>query len=285
MKSFFKYFFIIFILLNCNFAVSAYEGDIISPIYETDILTYVDDVPIQGYAIDGKTMICLEDLKNYGFSVMYDNSIRTLFVTKTGKRESTFNPYFKRGKIGDISGYIYDTDIKAIVNGVYSTAYAIDGKMVAAVEDLGTYEYKMRFEYNNSVRSLWLYTECTDNSSEDKYFHLKRDSIEPYLDIILGKDYAIHYFGIFYRLKFNGDFSAYISYKNGDGNICLTTALHAYGIETNNVELIYDDFGNLKYPCFKLSNNEEQLIFSLSENDTYIMNPYTMCINKISAVY
>lgn len=53
--------------------VAAMPGDVIRPIYSTDILTYMDGIPLQGYAIDGKTMICLEDLSDYGFSVYYND--------------------------------------------------------------------------------------------------------------------------------------------------------------------------------------------------------------------
>lgn len=42
----------------------------------------MDVIPIKVYAIDGKTMICLEDLSNYGFSVYYNNEARALFVNK-----------------------------------------------------------------------------------------------------------------------------------------------------------------------------------------------------------
>ena len=147
-------------------------GDVIDTIYTTDILTYVDDTPIRGYAINGKTMICLEDLRDYGFTVNYDDSVRTLYVDKTSEKSPDFTPFFERGKVGGVAGSVLKTDIKAYVNGIQANAYAIDGRMVAAVEDLGTTEEKpasynnanpilnckMSYIYNDSERALRLYT-------------------------------------------------------------------------------------------------------------------------------
>ena len=147
-------------------------GDVIDTIYTTDILTYVDDTPIRGYAINGKTMICLEDLRDYGFTVNYDDSVRTLYVDKTSEKSPDFTPFFERGVVGGVAGDVLKTDIKAYVNGVRANAYAIDGRMVAAVEDLGTTEEKpalsdnenpilnckMSYTYNDFERALRLYT-------------------------------------------------------------------------------------------------------------------------------
>ncbi len=87
---------------------SAYaaNGDVIQPIYSTDILTYMDGVPIQDYAIDGKTMICLEDLANYGFSVYYSDEARALFVNKSGSTDAEFYPEIERGTVGGV-GRVY----------------------------------------------------------------------------------------------------------------------------------------------------------------------------------
>lgn len=39
-------------------------GDVVGNIYSTDIMAYVDGVPIQSYNIGGKTVVCIEDLGN-----------------------------------------------------------------------------------------------------------------------------------------------------------------------------------------------------------------------------
>ena len=142
------------------FGVHAYAaiGDVVSPIYSTDILTVVDGLPIRGYAIDRQTMIALEDLRDYGFTINYDDSIRTVFIDKTYEPTPEFLPQIERGRVGEISGYTLETDIKAYVNGKFIDTQAIDGKVVAVAEQLGTDAYGMSYSYDDSVRTLYLKT-------------------------------------------------------------------------------------------------------------------------------
>lgn len=157
--------------------VSAATGDTIRPIYSTDILTYMDGIPIQGYAIDGKTMICLEDLENYGFSVYYNDEARALFVNKQGAASCDPEPVIERGTVGDIIGYTYETDICAYVNGQEIDAENIGGRLAVCAEDLADmnttssirnlrFEYPayfMQYTYNDSLRSLYLFSDITDS--------------------------------------------------------------------------------------------------------------------------
>ncbi len=161
-----------------NMTVNATVGDVIHPIYSTDILTYMDGIPIQGYAIDGKTMICLEDLSNYGFSVYYSDEARALFVNKQGIAVSGFYPIIERGAVGNISGYTYETDIRAYVNGQEIAAENIGGRLAVCAEDLsdkeksgelshfpftGFSKYFMKHVYDDSKRTLNIYSELYED--------------------------------------------------------------------------------------------------------------------------
>lgn len=160
-----------------NMAANAEVGDVMRPIYSTDILTYMDNIPIRGYAIDGKTMICLEELSDYGFSVHYSDEARALFVNKQGSVAAGFSPTIERGSVGDIEGYTYETDIRAYVNGQEIAAENIGGKLAVCAEDLaninttGTvrnlgFEYPayfMRYTYHDSSRSLHLFSDIADH--------------------------------------------------------------------------------------------------------------------------
>ena len=130
------------IIISCVLFTKVYaaNGDIKDTIYTTDILTQVDGKNIQSYSIDGETLIALEDLENYGYTVYYNDNIRSVFITKTGTVNPDYNPSIERGKVGGTAGYTYETDINAYINGKLIQAYAIDGKMVAKVEEMGTSE-------------------------------------------------------------------------------------------------------------------------------------------------
>lgn len=162
------------VLTAMGVSASANVGDIAGNLYTTDILTQVDGIDINGFSLDGKTMIALEDLRDYGFNIYYNNNVRTLFVTKTGTASSSFRPSVKRGTVGSVAGYYYETDIEAVFNGRYIKTYAIDGKLAAPVEDIavfidnfnkGTNVYDdessftySTYSYDNSKRLLSMYT-------------------------------------------------------------------------------------------------------------------------------
>lgn len=154
------------------------SGDIKSILYNTDIVTYLDGRQIQGYALDGKMMICAEDLRSYGYTVEYDDSIRALFVNKTGKPADDFYPYYERGTTGGIYGNTYETDIRVFINGIETSAENMGGKMLVVAEDIsdteveesnktssynpyaeyGISEYFLKHTYNDSERALYIET-------------------------------------------------------------------------------------------------------------------------------
>ncbi len=157
----------------CCFAVTVHAeiGDIKQSIYTTDIITTIDGLQIQGYSLDGRMMIVLEDLQNYGYTVAYDDSVRTLFVNKTDAPDPGFDPHFDRQEGGKHAGYTYETDIKAYLNGRGVYTEAIDGKLVAVAEDIaevdsddnlwaeyGTSQYFMTHSYDDLTRTLSLYS-------------------------------------------------------------------------------------------------------------------------------
>lgn len=153
--------------LSLTTVAHAKVGDIAGEIYTTDILTQVDGRDITSYSIDGKTLIALEDLKDYGFNVYYNDNIRSVFVTKTGEVSPDFNPQLQRGSVGGKAGYYYETDINAYLNGSWIQTYSIDGKVLACVEEMGdttkfsqfgSNRFQMGHSYDDSQRLLSLDT-------------------------------------------------------------------------------------------------------------------------------
>ncbi len=278
--------------------VSAAVGDVVSEIYTTDILTFVDDTPIKGYSINGKTMICLEDLENYGFSVTYDDSIRTLIVNKTGEKAENFNPYFERGIVGGTAGYVYDTDIIAIVNGEKANAYSINGRMVAAVEDLGSTVYSyfdqkterritncgMTYKYDDSERKLWLNTNELWSKEQDYEYYksqyekgIESNYESGWKNIIVTDDYAVQW-GHLVNPRGDDSFLASIVYKGQVAEVPLTGVLQRYGTYSVPIRLYWGENNNILFPSFKLENGK--LLFNVTENDVYEINPYTLQVWK-----
>lgn len=175
----------LFMLIFNAFPASAANGDVIRPIYSTDILTYMDGIPIKGYAINGKMMICVEDLREYGYTVTYDDSIRSLFANKTSVPNIDTQPTIERDSVGEIIGYTYETDIKVYINGIKTNAENIGGKMVVVAEDIsdtiaqnnhgynpyskwGVSEYFLSHEYYDDIRTLYINSNVDEIPSYDE---------------------------------------------------------------------------------------------------------------------
>jgi hypothetical protein len=277
--------------VSALFSVSAYaaNGDIAGTIYTTDILTQVDGKSITSYNINGETLIALEDLEQYGFNVKYDDSIRTVFINDTGKRPADFNPDIPRGEVGGIAGNYYESDISACVNGVFISAYSLDGKMAARVEDLGNIDsdsqyglssYLMTYSYDDEKRLLSLNTkrDSMPDTEQIKNDFINRDTQE--------------FFGWFYDSEIptdegsiliggssgttHGTYVYYYYLRNNDKwFVPLTAAISQYGF--------HDVWGHLRISDLRTEGNS--LIFDGIKYDgrsgTYKMDLLTFEIVSV----
>lgn len=57
-------------------------GDIAGNYYSTDIITTVDGMEIESYNIGGRTCIAAEQLRDFGYNVIWDETARTLTIKK-----------------------------------------------------------------------------------------------------------------------------------------------------------------------------------------------------------
>ncbi len=175
------------VCLQPAFADDNIEGHI----YSTDILTFVNGKPIDGYNIGGRTVVIAEDLTGYGFGVEYDDESRILRII------SYFNHGFKdveeipRGKVGNILGNIYKTDISVYYNGILVKGHNIGGRTAICIEELGDTSDSPNADYGFSQylgKSVWnpekrtiSYESYIKNESEilgiSRVYHRFKDNI------------------------------------------------------------------------------------------------------------
>ncbi len=174
--------------------VSAAEA--VGSVYSTDILAKVDGEAIPSYALDGKTAIALRDLENYGFSVAYYDSIRAAYIT-TGRADGELHPIegVERGRVGRVVGKVYESDIKAYVNGYEIPSYNIGGALVAAIEDIaepddgsefaeiGYSKTALASRWDGESRTIELLTMPKDNSYDAAQYAAKN-----YLSVVVDGD-------------------------------------------------------------------------------------------------
>lgn len=155
-------------------------GDVIGTIYSTDITAYIDDMPIKSYNTGGRTVIPIEDLRDYGFEVEWNENSRELRAVISDRPAETPEPVIEKQVPGNAIGSIYYTDIRVFINGIESIqTYNIGGVTCIAIEELGVdvfadnrpkYSgYGMRYVYDDTSRTIRLYTLRTGDTLETAY--------------------------------------------------------------------------------------------------------------------
>lgn len=121
--------------------LAAHAG-VIDAVHTTDIGAVIDGSPIKSYNISDSTYIKAEDLRGYGFDVVWDADARTLSITPDDSAERTILPEADINiKKSDIPVYhklydVYSTDIKTYINGEEINACNIDGETLVKFRDL-----------------------------------------------------------------------------------------------------------------------------------------------------
>jgi len=119
--------------------------------YNTDIYVYINESAIPSYAVNGTSVVVAEDLRNYGFHVIWNNDTRTLDIYRNEEGAITPLSYVKTEPPGSFFSDVYASDIVVNLNGQRLTSYAIDGVTLIPIEEFGMY-YSV--QYNDFERAL-----------------------------------------------------------------------------------------------------------------------------------
>lgn len=120
---------------------------------KSDICAYIDYTPIRSYNIDGYTYVIAEDLRSYGFDVIWNNDERTLEI----KRKELTAPIYTKELFDATSDplsssyIIYPTDIKTYLNGAEVNSFNIGGQTVIQIDELSSCG---NFEWNAEMREV-----------------------------------------------------------------------------------------------------------------------------------
>lgn len=139
---------IIFTLLFCMITTVlpattfARTGDIIGYAKYTDISAYINHYPITSYNINDYTAVIAEDLRNYGFNVIWNGNDRSLSITRNNNANE-ITPYgtiYKYSeKAGQNSFPYLETDIVTYINGQKVDSFNINGQTCVYIDDLAPY--------------------------------------------------------------------------------------------------------------------------------------------------
>ena len=117
--------------------------------YYTDIKSYVRGHLIDSYNVGGKTVILVEALRTYGFTVDWDGNARTLTITDNKGAATSSATTAANGPIGAVAGSYYHTDIVTYFNGVAVESYNLGGQTVIPATKLRDFGYSVVWDGDN----------------------------------------------------------------------------------------------------------------------------------------
>ena len=114
-------------------------GEVTGHLYATDIVAKIDGHPLRSYNLGDATLVVAEDLREYGFSVIWDEASRTLRVERDRDSGVTgaYQPPAQTRPVGTRVGNIYATDIRTYVQGEQVESYNIGGETAIRFSELG----------------------------------------------------------------------------------------------------------------------------------------------------
>ena len=167
---------VLFTFVSITFAAS---GDFAEYIYSTDIKACINGVWIDSYNIGGKTVVIVEDITN---QFRYYDALRTLVIDDFSPERLVAGDDNTGSEPGNITGNIYETDIKTYYRGKELTSYSLNGKMAVVIEELGAdnelSDIGGKFIWNDINRTIVLetmyrYPYSMRNMMEDKGYNIE----------------------------------------------------------------------------------------------------------------
>lgn len=146
---------LIALILVTGYVVSAVPvGTVIGEALHTDIVVYINNFAIPSYAVNGQSAIIAEDLRNFGFDVVWYQETRSLHIDRNhAVAYPTQMDFSKTQPTGARYDYILSTDITVYAAGYRLTSYAINGVTMIPVEELTMLG---NISWNASDRALYM---------------------------------------------------------------------------------------------------------------------------------
>ena len=131
-------------------------GDVLGNVLYSNVSAQINGHAIPTSVIAGKTLIVVEDLANYGFDVVWNNSDKSLKITRNKSKEFKPLPVEKNTHpAGTTKEKYFFTDIKAYLSGEVAESYAVSGKTLIDFDSLSRYGTS-GWNSKTMIVSLWL---------------------------------------------------------------------------------------------------------------------------------
>ena len=161
-------------MLFCAIPINA--ATVIGSVLTTDIKAYINGCEVPSYNIDGNIVVVGQDLRSYGFNVVYDNNTRTSYISYDGS--GTWTPIVpsieNSQSIGTKVMDVYQSDISVSVNGNKVACYNVGGKMAFRFAELKVFG---NYSYDNETRSVNLWVGETKSNEIDNVSAVASSSV------------------------------------------------------------------------------------------------------------
>lgn len=161
-------------MLFCAIPINA--ATVIGSVLTTDIKAYINGCEVPSYNIDGNIVVVGQDLRSYGFNVVYDNNTRTSYISYDGSGTWTpIAPSIENSQsIGTKVMDVYQSDISVSVNGNKVACYNFGGKMAFRFAELKVFG---NYSYDNETRSVNLWVGETKSNEIDNVSAVASSSV------------------------------------------------------------------------------------------------------------
>lgn len=125
-------------LTQVSYADEIKVGTVINKVLSTDIKAFVNGYQIPSMNIDGNTVIVAEDLRNYGFDVIWNPGDRSLRITEnlSKKIKPITIENATNEEIGEILGDVLCTDIRTYIGSREVQSFNIGGYTTILIREL-----------------------------------------------------------------------------------------------------------------------------------------------------
>lgn len=132
-------------------------GTKIGVVLSTDIIATINHKPIPSMNINGYTVVVVEDLRAYGFDVVWNEMTKTLTVTRNEKKDVVGKEFnIVRMEPGTIMNPVLHTDIKTYLDGREIVSFNIGGLTAVYFNQLRPYGV-LQWDEASRVASLDLF--------------------------------------------------------------------------------------------------------------------------------
>ena len=220
------------------------SGSVLGYYYKTDIVTYLDNKPITAYNIGGRTYIHAEQMRDFGYEVVWNADERTLAVTSPDRVGYDY--------IISLSSGVQCTDRETQRGvGSFSITYTKDG--IVATDDANCFDLNMS-EHNGKYVFLmqfyqnYPYTSVLGNLGGVSYGYESNPLCDP----------AEKYDAVnnLLKISINGQGAKRVTVSNGGGNghsdFCITVYdLPRYKLDE--IEEIYISIGEVQGEPYEIA--------------------------------